>query len=60
MSVLPPTPTADEHVAGLRARIDDALPALVADREPAVLYEPVAYVLEGGGKRVRQIGRAHV
>jgi len=53
MSVSPPTPTADEHVADLRARIDDALPALVADREPAVLYEPVAYVLEGGGKRVR-------
>jgi geranylgeranyl diphosphate synthase type II len=25
----------------------------VADREPAVLYDPVQYVLEGGGKRVR-------
>jgi geranylgeranyl diphosphate synthase type II len=45
-------PTA-HHIDALRSRIDDALPALVADREPAVLYEPVRYVLEGGGKRVR-------
>jgi len=45
--------TAAEHIEALRARIDEALPARVADREPAVLYEPVQYVLEGGGKRVR-------
>ncbi len=44
---------ASDHVAALRARIDEALPDLVAEREPAVLYEPIAYVLEGGGKRVR-------
>jgi len=42
-----------EHVAALRARIDEALPALPPDAEPAVLYEPARYVLEGGGKRVR-------
>jgi len=53
MSVSPPTEAAADHVAALRHRIDDALPALVAEREPAVLYEPVQYVLEGGGKRVR-------
>jgi geranylgeranyl diphosphate synthase type II len=53
MSVSPPTDTAADHVAALRNRIDDALPTLVAGREPAVLYEPVQYVLEGGGKRVR-------
>lgn len=45
--------TAAEHVDALRARIDEALPALVRDREPAALYDPVQYVLEGGGKRVR-------
>jgi geranylgeranyl diphosphate synthase type II len=51
----PPSPAeaAADHVAALRARVDDALPGLVADREPAVLYEPVRHVLEGGGKRVR-------
>jgi geranylgeranyl diphosphate synthase type II len=47
------TETEADRVATLRARVDEALPALVADREPAVLYDPVAYVLEGGGKRVR-------
>jgi geranylgeranyl diphosphate synthase type II len=47
------TDTAAEHIEALRARIDEALPLLVADREPAVLYDPVQYVLEGGGKRVR-------
>jgi geranylgeranyl diphosphate synthase type II len=35
--------------------VNEALPALVADREPAALYEPIAYVLDGGGKRVRPI-----
>ena len=43
----------DAHVAAHQRRIDQALATLVADREPAVLYEPVQYVLEGGGKRVR-------
>ena len=53
MTTSPSTGTAAKHIDGLRARIDEALPALVDDREPAVLYEPVQYVLEGGGKRVR-------
>lgn len=42
-----------EHVSALRDRIDQALSETVAGREPAVLYDPIAYVLEGGGKRVR-------
>ncbi len=49
----PSTETASDHVGTLRTRLDEALPALVAEREPSVLYEPIRYVLEGGGKRVR-------
>jgi geranylgeranyl diphosphate synthase type II len=48
-----PSETASEHVATLRGRIDESLPELVADREPPVLYDPILYVLDGGGKRVR-------
>lgn len=44
-----------EHVATLRALINEALPELVADAGPAVLYDPVRYVLDGGGKRLRPI-----
>lgn len=44
-----------DHITDLRARIDEALPALVADCEPDVLYEPVRHVLRGGGKRVRPL-----
>ncbi len=43
----------EDRVSAHRDRIDTALATLVSDREPAVLYEPVQYVLEGGGKRVR-------
>ena len=55
MSSSPPIDTASDHVAALRSRVDEALPELVAEREPAALYDPIAYVLEGGGKRVRPI-----
>lgn len=56
----PPTDAASEnasaeHVASLRARINHALPELVADAGPDVLYDPVRYVLDGGGKRLRPI-----
>lgn len=44
-----------ERVASLRDRIDEALVSLVAEREPRVLYESVAHVLQAGGKRVRPI-----
>lgn len=41
------------RVSAHQQRVDEALATLVADRDPAVLYDPVQYVLEGGGKRVR-------
>lgn len=47
------TETAADHVASLRTRLNEELPSLVADREPAALYDPIGYVLEGEGKRVR-------
>ena len=37
----------------LAAEVDAALAALDLPAEPAGLYDPVRYVLEGGGKRVR-------
>ena len=49
----PTTESVADHVASLRARIEQALPAFPPDAEPAVLYEPARYVLEGGGKRIR-------
>ena len=47
--------TCAEHVASLRALINHALPELVADAGPDVLYDPIRYVLDGGGKRIRPI-----
>lgn len=44
-----------ERFQALRRRIDEALPALVAEREPQVLYEPVEHVLRTRGKRIRPI-----
>lgn len=46
---------AAQHVSRLRAEVDEALPALVEEREPAELYEPVRYVLAGRGKRFRPV-----
>ena len=40
-------------LATLGAEVDRALRALDLPAEPEGLYEPVRYVLEGGGKRVR-------
>ncbi len=53
MSTSPSPDTDADRIATHRARVDEALSTLVTDRDPAVLYEPVQYVLEGGGKRVR-------
>ena len=53
MSSSAPTTASAEHVAALRDRIDQALLEVVSGREPALLYDPIAYVVEGGGKRVR-------
>ena len=44
-----------EHVDRLRALVDEGLATLVPEQEPAGLYEPVRYVLEGQGKRLRPI-----
>jgi geranylgeranyl diphosphate synthase type II len=43
------------HVAGLRERVHAALAALETGAEPPELYEPVRYVLAGGGKRLRPV-----
>ncbi len=42
-----------DHIDSLRSEIEEGLRGLVTDRSPGVLYTPVQYVLEGGGKRVR-------
>lgn len=55
MGSSPSSETAADHVASLRTRVNEALPGLVADRKPPVLYDPITYVLEGEGKRVRPI-----
>ena len=47
--------SSEEHVAALRARIDDALPRVVEGRSPASLYDAVEHVLRAGGKRVRPV-----
>ncbi len=47
--------SSEERVAALRARIDEALPALVDGQSPASLYDAVEHVLRAGGKRVRPI-----
>ena len=55
MNGAPNAETPAEHVESLRALINEALPALVADAGPDVLYDPVRYVLDGGGKRIRPV-----
>lgn len=42
-----------EHVGRLTERVDRALADLDLPAEPASLYEPIRYVLDGGGKRLR-------
>lgn len=49
------TQTAAARVEELRERVDEALPALAVDAEPAELYDPVRYVLASQGKRIRPI-----
>ena len=42
-------------VRRLRARVDDALAAVVPEAPPDALYGPARYALEGEGKRVRPV-----
>lgn len=49
------SPAQEEHVQRLRRRVNTALQELEPRAHPALLYEPVRYVLEGGGKRLRPI-----
>lgn len=39
--------------ADYRKKIDDILSASITKNIPATLYEPITYVLKGGGKRIR-------
>jgi geranylgeranyl diphosphate synthase type II len=41
--------------ATARLRIDEALRSIEVPAEPAALYDPVRYVLDSGGKRVRPV-----
>lgn len=52
-----PTTTTDTHahVARLTASVEEALQALPLPMEPSGLYDPIRYVLEGGGKRMRPL-----
>jgi len=38
-----------------RIKVEDSLGSLVPQKEPVSLYEPIRYVLDGGGKRIRPI-----
>ena len=44
-----------DHVARLRRIVNRTLPTLVEAAAPAALYDPVRYVLEGEGKRLRPV-----
>lgn len=44
-----------EHVKRFAELVNESLPVLVNQKEPVELYEPVRYVLEGGGKRFRPV-----
>jgi len=39
----------------LRLLVDERLRNVFTARQPAILYEPIQYVLDGGGKRIRPI-----
>lgn len=55
MSVIPGAERVLEGVHALRETIDARLSSLITGGEPAGLYEPVRFVLGGGGKRLRPI-----
>ena len=58
LPLLPETETQEEaaaYVQSLTKRVETELQTLSLPDEPAELYEPVRYVLAGGGKRVRPV-----
>ncbi len=55
MEITVETSRCAEHVGRLRALVNEAVPGLVLQKEPASLYEPVRYVLAGQGKRLRPV-----
>jgi len=50
---LPADPS--ERMRVLRDRINADLQSAVVDRGPSVLYDPIRYVLDGDGKRIRPV-----
>ncbi|PEN15156.1 polyprenyl synthetase [Longibacter salinarum] len=48
-------PDSKDRVDALRNRIDEALIDALKDRGPDLMYDPIRYVLRGGGKRVRPV-----
>ena len=55
MSVASPGERTSADVDALRQTIDARLATLVTKAEPAGLYDPIRYVLRGGGKRLRPL-----
>ena len=55
MDVALPDVRAAEHVQALRTRVEARLARLIPENDPPELYEPVRYVLAGGGKRLRPL-----
>lgn len=58
LSSLPETETSEEaasYVRSLTERVETELQTFSLPYEPAELYEPVRYVLAGGGKRIRPL-----
>lgn len=55
MSVASSEAGALADVQALRDTIDARLSTLIAEREPARLYDPARYVLQNGGKRLRPV-----
>jgi geranylgeranyl diphosphate synthase type II len=44
-----------QHYLDYKSLVDERLQSFVAERQPGPLHEPTAYVLSGGGKRIRAV-----
>lgn len=45
----------ENKLAGLRSLVNDRIRSVFEHKEPATLYEPMKYIIDGGGKRLRPI-----